>query len=255
MVTVMKLSSLDLNLLLVLHTLLEESSVSRTARRLNVTSSAVSNALARLRGALGDPLFVRSGRGVVPTPRALEMKDALATAIRTLEQTIAPEDLDPTLTQREFTLALSDYEQVTRLPGLVAEMSRVMPRARLEVISIDTLLSRGGLESGAASATMTPQPGPDLHSQHLYDERGALVVRAGHPLLRKRRRRREYFETLRHVDVHVALGARGRGHAMAEQEFEEHRVRRNVAVTVPSFTAAAWWPRRPIWSPGSRCAW
>lgn len=239
MVTVMNLPSLDLNLLLVLHTMLEESSVSRSARRLNVTSSAVSNALARLREALGDPLFVRSGRGVVPTPRALEMKDALATALGALDRVVAPDDLDPSVTERKFTLALSDYEQVTRLPRLVADMVTVMPRARLEVVSIDTLLARGGLESGGASATMTPQPGPDLHSKHLYDERGALVVRAGHPLLRKRRRRQEYFASLRHVDIHVALGTRGRGHAMAEEEFEEHRVRRNVAVTVPSFTAAA----------------
>jgi DNA-binding transcriptional LysR family regulator len=81
-----RLSALDLNLLLVLDTVLAERSVARAARRLHVTPSAVSNALARLRAALDDPLLVRSGRGVVPTPRAAALSPAIARALRDLDQ-------------------------------------------------------------------------------------------------------------------------------------------------------------------------
>lgn len=235
----MNLSSVDLNLLVVLHVMLEEWSVSRTAQRLNVTPSAISNALGRLRSVFDDPLFVRRGRGVVPTPRALALRESLAVAVRELESVVAEPEQDPAATTRTLTLALSDSDQVTRLPALAARMGAAMPAAHLEIVSIDTLIARGGLEGAGASAAMSPHDDPALHGRHLYDEQGVLVVRAGHPLLRKRRHRRAFFESLRHVDVHVVLGGRGHGHSLAEQELQRVRIHRNVAVTVPTFTAAA----------------
>lgn len=84
----MILSSLDLNLLLVLDTVLSERSVARAAKRLHVTPSAISNSLAKLRVALGDPLVTREGRGIVPTPRATELQPALARAIAELERVV-----------------------------------------------------------------------------------------------------------------------------------------------------------------------
>ena len=83
--TVMNLSSLDLNLFAVLHVVLEERSATRAAKRLHVTQSAVSNAIARLRTVLGDPLVVRSGRGLTPTPRAEQLAPLVAQAIAHLQ--------------------------------------------------------------------------------------------------------------------------------------------------------------------------
>src|SRR5215468_9986924 len=103
---------LDLNLLLVLDTVLAERSVVRAARRLHVTPSAVSNALARLRGALGDALVTRSGRGIVPTPRAAELAPILDRALRDLDQAVSGRAFDPRSTTREFTLALADSGQL-----------------------------------------------------------------------------------------------------------------------------------------------
>jgi len=88
------LSTLDLNLLLMLDTVLAERSVVRAARRLHVTPSAVSNALARLRAALDDPLLIRSGRGIVPTPRAAALAPALARALRDLDQAVHGDGFD-----------------------------------------------------------------------------------------------------------------------------------------------------------------
>src|SRR5215472_1257480 len=116
-IMVVNLSSIDLNLFLVLHAVLEERSATRAARRLHVTPSAVSNALARLRALLGDPLLVRSGRGVVPTPRAAALAPALARALRDLDQAVHGDAFDPATTDRELTLAMADVIQVVRLPA------------------------------------------------------------------------------------------------------------------------------------------
>ena len=87
-ITVMNLSALDLNLFVVLHAVLEERSATRAARRLNVTQSAVSNALGRLPAALGDPLVVRRGRGLVPTPREVELAPVIAQAMAHLQTVV-----------------------------------------------------------------------------------------------------------------------------------------------------------------------
>src|SRR5215470_13785517 len=139
------LEQLDLNLLLVLDTVLAERSVARAARRLHVTPSAVSNGLARLRAVLGDPLVARSGRGIVPTPRAAELAPALARALRDLGAAVSGPSVDPAATTRQLTLAIADVGQLVRLPRLAALVARELPRARLRVVGIDTLLSSGGL--------------------------------------------------------------------------------------------------------------
>src|SRR6185312_1625580 len=101
----MNLSALDLNLLLVLHAVLDEGSATRAAKRLNVTQSAVSNALARLRALLGDPLVVRSGKGLVPTPRGAELAPELAAVMARLESALDRGVFVPGASTRTFTLA------------------------------------------------------------------------------------------------------------------------------------------------------
>ena len=123
------LAALDLNLLLVLDTVLAERSVARAARRLHVTPSAISNALARLRTALGDPLVARSGRGIVPTPRALALAPALARALRELDLAVHGATFDPATTIRTFTVAIADAGQVVRMPRLAKLLAKLGARA------------------------------------------------------------------------------------------------------------------------------
>src|SRR5690606_33560528 len=99
----MSIASLDLNLLLVLHAVLKERSVARAAQQLHVTPSAISNALARLRGSLGDPLITRKGRGIVPTPRALELAPILERTIQELELALDTRPFDATSSTRLLT--------------------------------------------------------------------------------------------------------------------------------------------------------
>ena len=225
-----------LNLLLVLDTVLAERSVARAARRLHVTPSAVSNALARLRAALDDPLISRSGRGIVPTPRAAALAPALARALRDLEQTVLGGAFDPATTERELTLAVADAGQVVKLPPIVAQLAADMPRVRLRVVSIDTLFSLGGLASTEVDVAIgVGEKGPGVHVQPLYEERTVLVARAGHPRAR-RKLSKSALAGLRHVDVHVAPG---KGSKALAASYAALGVARDVAVVVPTFAAAA----------------
>src|ERR1700744_3732492 len=113
----MNLMAFDLNLLLVLHAVLEEKSATLAAKRLNVTQSAVSNALARLRAVVGDPLLIRSGKGLVPTPRAAELAPIIAEAIEKLEAALDQgASFRPETSTRTFTLAAADNNQARDVP-------------------------------------------------------------------------------------------------------------------------------------------
>jgi DNA-binding transcriptional LysR family regulator len=231
------ISELDLNLLVVLDAVLSEGSVARAARRLHVTASAISNALARLRGSLGDPLVVRSGRGIVATPKAARLQPALARALRELDQLVPDDAFDPASTTRQFTLAIADTGQLVRLPDLAARLGREMPRARLRVVGIDTLLSSGGLpgtEVDVAIAALGEQP-PGVHMTTLYHERTVLIARRNHPRAGARVSKAQ-LSALRHVDVEVAPG---RGYRALPASYAQLGIPREVALVVPGFAAAA----------------
>jgi DNA-binding transcriptional LysR family regulator len=231
-----RLAALDLNLLLMLDTVLAERSVARAARRLHVTPSAVSNALARLRAALGDPLLVRNGRGVVPTPRAAALAPAIGRALRDVDLALHGEGFDPKTTDRELTLAMADVIQVVKLPAIVAALAAAMPRARLRVLSIDALIASGGLAGTEVDALIgAGDKGPGVHAQRLYDEQIVLVARASHSAVRERVSKAQ-LATLRHVAVQVAPGLDNR---RLVASYAALGIARAVAVVVPTFTAAA----------------
>lgn len=240
MFNVVNLSGIDLNLLLVLHVVLEEQSAAKAAKRLHVTPPAISNALARLREALADPLFVRSGRGLIPTPRALELAPVLARTLGELEQAVfAGPGFDPSTTTRELAIALADADQLARLPKLARVFAERLPRAHLRIVSIDTLVSAGGLANSEIDVAIGPATDDDgLHHLPLYEEEGVLVVRRDHPRVRRRITLAQ-FGRERHVDIHLALGRPGIGNRVAVDAFARHGLVRNIAVTVPTFAAAA----------------
>lgn len=233
----MRLSQLDLNLLVMLETVLAEGSVAKAARRLHVTPSAISNALARLRVTLNDPLVVRSGRGIVPTPRAAALAPELRRILADLGRAVQGETPDPSSTTRQFTLAIADAGQLVQGPRLASDFARKMPLAQLRVVGIDTLLSSGGLsgtEIDLAIAALEDNT-PGIQMKALYKERAVLVARVGHPLARTSVSKRQ-LAALRHVDVQVAPGRGYRGLATA---YAQQGIDRDVALIVPSFTAAA----------------
>jgi DNA-binding transcriptional LysR family regulator len=231
------LSSFDLNLLLVLDTVLSEQSVARAARRLHVTPSAVSNALARLRVTFGDPLVTRKGRGIVATPRAAELAPALTRALLELGRVVAPVPFDAARCTRAFTLALADAGQVAWLPRIAAEMALEMPHALLRVVDIASLVALGDLGSNEVDLHVGVRAtGPGLHAQALLDERAVLVARKDHPVC-SRKLSRSRLGSLCHVAVEMAPGRGFRDPVSAA--YTRAQTERAVTVTVPTFAAAA----------------
>jgi DNA-binding transcriptional LysR family regulator len=236
----MNLSETDLNLLLVLSVVLEEQSVTRAARRLHVTAPAVSNSLARLRALLADPLVVRSGRGLVPTPLGHELLPRLRGVMAELSAIVEHgARFDPQSATRTFAVACSDVEQVGFVPVLAARFAKRLPRCQLAVTSIDQLQALGGPERAEVDVVIAPANAatPALHSALLYEDEAALVARRQHPQLRGALTRAR-FNALRHVDIRIALGERGVGNRAAEQLFASQGLVRDIAVTVPTFMSA-----------------
>ncbi|WNG37837.1 LysR family transcriptional regulator [Archangium violaceum] len=231
------ISALDLNLLLMLHTVLSERSVARAAERLHVTPSAISNGLARLRSALGDPLVTRKGRGIVPTPRALSLAPAIARGLREFESALHAAPFEPASCTRTFTLAVADAGQVTWVPRIAALMGAEMPNAHLSVVGIASLVALGDLTSSQVDLHIgLAGRGAGLHIEPLMNERTVLVARVGHPALGRRLSERA-LGTLRHVGVEMVPGKAFRD--LVGVAYSRAGVRREVAMTVPSFMAAA----------------
>ncbi len=240
-IIVMNLSAFDLNLFVVLHAVLEEGSATRAAKRMNVTQSAVSNALGRLRAGLGDPLVVRRGRGLVPTPCAAELAPVVAQAILHLQAVVdRGRAFDPGESERTFTVAAADNHQTSEAPRIAAAFAKGLPRAALRMVSVDFLAASDGLASGEIDLAIVPSVivPPEGCGERVFAERGCLVVRRDHPQVRGKITPK-LFNELGHIDVEVALGKKGVGHERAEQHWKSVGLVRRVAVTVPYFTTAA----------------
>lgn len=215
---------IDLNLLVLADAVLSEGSVAGAARRLHVTSSAISNGLARLRAATGDPWVTRQGRGIVPTPLATEMAPAIRRALRDLEAIAERRPFDPKTTTRTFTLAIADVGQIVRVPRIAARLAEEMPRARLRVVGVQSLVSLGGVAGTEVDLAIgIPETVPGVRSQALFEEETVLVARRGGPA------------TGRHVSVEMVTGY---GDPVTAA-YEEAGVPRDVALVVPTFTTAA----------------
>lgn len=175
----------DLNLLVTLDVLLAEGNVSRAAKRLRLSPSAMSRALARLRETIGDPLLVRAGRGLVPTPRALELRDQVSQLVQDTEAVLRPaEKLDLKQLVRTFALRTSEGFAENFGPALIARVSDEAPGVRLRFVqkpNKDSAPLREGtvdLETGIVEKTTAPE----LRMQALFRDRYIGVVRMGHPL-------------------------------------------------------------------------
>lgn len=175
----------DLNLLVALDVLLAEGSVARASRRLRLSPSATSRALARLREVTGDPLLVRAGRGLVPTPRAEALRAEahdLVEAARAVLRPVEPHDLSTLV--RTFTLRTSDGFVENFGPRLLTRVGAEAPGVRLNLLqkpdkdSAPLREGRVDLETGV----IAPTSGPELRSQALFRDQLVGVVREDHPL-------------------------------------------------------------------------
>jgi DNA-binding transcriptional LysR family regulator len=226
----------DLNLLITLDVLLEEGSVTRAGERLALSPSAMSRQLARLRRATGDPLLVRSGRGLTPTPRAVELRDRVRDLVREAEEVLRPAGtLDLAGLARTFTVRSSDGFVERFGPELVAEVGRAAPGVRLrfaQKTKKDTGPLRDGsvdLEVGVIERALPP----DIASTSLFADRFIGVVRSEHPL------RTGMITAARYASArHVHISRRGLDEGLVDEALHPTGHRREVVTVVDGFGAA-----------------
>ncbi len=243
----------DLNLLVTLDVLLAEGSVARAARRLNLSPSAMSRALARLREVTGDPLLVRAGRELVPTPRALELRGRVHHLVEEGAAVLRPvETLSPQHLARTFTLRSSEGFVETVGPGLIAAVTAQAPGVRLVFLpkpDKDSAPLRDGavdLETGV----VTPAMGPELRAQALFRDRFVAVVRPGHPLaagMDNEQLTLDGYAAAAHVCVSRVgggIGKDGGGKGPVDSALRALGVERRIVASVGGFAAALALARR-----------
>ena len=226
----------DLNLLVTLDVLLAEGSVARAARRLRLSPSAMSRALARLRATTGDPLLVRAGRGLVPTPRALELRDRVGQLVEAGEAVLRPaETLDLKQLLRTFTLRTSDGFVETFGPDLIARVGTEAPGVRLRFVQKpdkDSAPLRDGavdLETGVVGTST----GPELRAQALFRDRFIGAVRLGHPLSQGEITPARYV-----AGRHILVSRRGLDLGPIDEALRPLGLERDIVTIVGGFSTA-----------------
>ncbi|HWK96435.1 MAG TPA: LysR substrate-binding domain-containing protein [Pseudolabrys sp.] len=225
----------DLNLLPVFMALMEERSVTRAAGRLGITQPALSNALARLRTTMRDPLFVRERYGIQPTSVAQELAPVIADALAKIDEVVlGQQDFDPKKAEQLFTIASNSYVEYVLMPALVARLRRIAPGIKLRLTPYGSELADTGVISGTTAMVLgrIVDPPDNLVVQHLMDEGLACIVRAGHPDIGRTMSRAQY-EALRHINMVPP----GRLRAGLFQALDRQGLKREVAVSVTHFLA------------------
>jgi len=238
------LGDLDLNLVRALHALLVERHVTRAAKRLGLTQSATSHALSRLRTKLRDPLLVRTGKGMVPSPRAQAMLAPLEQALTSIAAIVAtPLPFEPAKARMRFTIATSDYVEFVILPKLLARIWSEAPGIDVRVIvvpaSFTPMLADGTIDLVLGWPLFeTPDYEIDvlrgLMMQRLFRERFVCVMREGHPSARRGRLGLDAFVAL----PHALISPSGNAGSTVDTALHKLGKRRRVALEIPHFLVA-----------------
>lgn len=227
-----KLATYDLNLLVILDQLLIERSLTRVAQRLNRTQSAISHSLARLRAVFDDPLFVRTGEGLVPTVRAEALAPQVRAVMRQTQSLFLPvRAFDPKRDEATINIVMSDYAQFMVLPPLLQRLSLEAPGVTLRILSGSDALE-AQLESGEAELGfgVVIFERPDLYQRNLFDEGFKCLVRQDHPHVGDTLTL-ETFVSL----PHVLVTPRGRPGSYVDTALSALGLSRRVMLRIPQY--------------------
>lgn len=245
MSTPLSFRSLDLNLLKVFDVVMSERNVTRSAAKLAMTQPAVSNALRRLREALGVELFVASRQGVVPTAQASALWPAVRESLQRLQEALTPQSFDPQADARSFTLAMAEASGALLLPPLLQATGLPQSQVHLRVVALSTRDPRSLLEQGQIDLALGffPELRNQLSAQGeqalmllepLYESDYVAVMRRQHPLAGQPELGLDAFCSASHVRVSFAGRARG----FADDALALLQRQRRVVMTVSHFFPA-----------------
>jgi len=228
------MAELDLNLLYVLVALDERRSVSGAARKLHRSQPGISVALSRLRDFFGDPLFVRSGNGMQPTPRAVTLiESARAVLARVGADIVAEPPFDPLKSSKPVTLVLSDVGEIVLLPPLLKRLRELMPGALVRSVTLPAGEVAHQLESGEVDLAIGYFPNlRNFYQQVLYSDTFASLIRTGHPMRADKLSTKEYLQL-----EHAVVRAESRTEEVIESYLARRKIRRHVVLSTPHFAS------------------
>jgi DNA-binding transcriptional LysR family regulator len=227
------LNQLDLNLLRAFDAVLRRRSVTAAGAEIGLTQPAMSNALARLRRHFEDPLFVRTPRGMDPTPYARSIAGPVRQALALLETSLASgAAFDPAESERTFRLHMSDIGEMVFLPPLLERLQRVAPGLRVETRATPESAIEEALGCGELDLAVGFLPGlrAPVRSTRLFRDPYVCMMRADHPRIGARLTRRRFCEA-----SHVLVASVGAGHRVIEEMFVVEGLERRIALRVPHF--------------------
>ncbi len=233
-------SELKIGELRILATLLQERSITRTAQLLDTSQPAISKVIGRLRRQFADPLFVRNGHAMQPTPRALALSDRLSALLASADDLRATaRAFDPASSDRLFSLLLTDVGMIHFLPPLVARIAVLAPTVRMRAVLLQSHNIEGKLEAGEADFALGAftKPARHLRRQRLYSDGYLSVVRKSHAKLARMRSRSGFL-----AEQHILVAGSETGHAAhraAQSALARNVAAGNVLLQVPSFVAGA----------------
>lgn len=231
------MNNVDLKSLQVFAALLKECNVTRAAQTLNMTQSAVSHTLGRLRDLFRDPLFVSMGRGIMPTARALELADPLQRALDAVGTLVRPaEAFDPASFSGVFRIATTDYIGFILLPILVRRLSETAPEIELDIQPLKPKEDLASLKNGEIDCILwNEETAPsNFFERKLFSDRLKAIARVGHPDIRGSLSI-EQFRTCKHLSISSEHGAVKEA---VDGLQEKYGVRSKTSITVPHFLLA-----------------
>lgn len=231
----MNLQDIDLNLLVIFSELLRQRRVSAVADALGISQPGISNALGRLRKALGDELFLRTSKGMVPTPFAESLAEPIAYALGTIHDTLnARAKFDPASSHRAFTVAMTDIGEIYFLPDLMRRLSEIAPGVTISTVRNHADALRDAMEIGRVDLAVGFLPGlkSGFFQRRLFKQRYVCLFRAAHPFATSAMTMKTFLQA-----EHVSIVAEGTGHGMVDATFQRAGLNRNVRLCVPHFVA------------------
>ena len=231
----MDLRQIDLNLLVIFNQLLMDRRVSTSAEKLGLSQPAVSNALKRLRALLKDELFVRTSRGMEPTPYALHLIEPIGYALNTLQNALNQRDsFDPATSERTFTLGLTDIGEIYFMPTLMATLSRLAPHIKISSSRHNSGHLGDDMAAGNVDIAIGLLPGltTGFFQRRLFKQRYVCMFRQGHPEARNPISLVQY-KSLPHVGVTSA----NTGHSEIDDWMTRKGIARDIHLHVPHFVA------------------
>ena len=231
----MDLREIDLNLLVVFNQLLLNRSVSVAAEKLDLTQPAVSNALKRLRAVMKDELFLRTSRGMEPTPYALHLAEPVIYALGALQTAFTTRDsFDPLTSARSFQLAMTDIGEMYFMPPLMLALSKAAPNVRVSTVRPNAGNLRDDMESGTVDLALglLPNLQAGFFQRRLFRQKYVCAFRQGHPVAQSPMTL-DQFNALEHVGVVAA----NTGHGEVDGLLERAGIKRRVRLMLPHFIA------------------